>query len=266
MYEAWKQQDHVSLFSLWDQFSTSRLVKECRRFNDFQLLQTISGSQDCVTLADVGCATGGFYRFFHHLAPNLEYLGFDISEAAVAHAKSIYPSGDFRLFDGNLKSLDTFKSDIVFCRDVVHHQTNPIEFLSDLYDATGRYLVLRVRTREKGNTIFDVDQSCQYTYGRWVPYIVFNTTELIELIGSFQPSPAQMIIRRHPVVLGGQNSRLLPKELYYPETGTAETAVLIKKGDGEGAGSPVVQVETRSEDYQESSLYRLLRRAARKWA
>jgi hypothetical protein len=157
------------------------------------------------------------------------------------------------------------KSDVVFSRDVVHHQTDPVGFLSDLYAISNRYLALRIRTREVGTTVFEVEQSCQYTYGRWVPYIVYNTTEFVDLIRSFQPAPAKITLWRHPTILGGQNSRFVPKELYYPETATAETGVLIEKGSGTtGGDAPLISIETRSETHQPPHWTRLLRRVARR--
>ena len=39
-----------------------------------------------------------------------------------------------------------------------------------------------------------------------------------------------MIIHRAYDVLGGHNLRLLPEELYFTSTGTAETALFIEKG------------------------------------
>jgi SAM-dependent methyltransferase len=215
-------------------------------------------------LSDVGCAAGGFYRFFRRTGPALEYKGFDISEVAIERARSLYPKVAFRVFDGRLKSLPDVQADIVFCRDVVHHQENPRAFLSDLYDIARRYLILRVRTREVGTTVFDVDRSCQYTYGHWVPYIVFNTSELLELIRSFTPPPARITLLRHPVVLGGQTSRFLPKELYYPETGTAETAVLIGKGDGKGSSETTVTLNTCPEVHEPTGWAKWVRQTARR--
>ena len=40
---------------------------------------------------------------------------------------------------------------------------------------------------------------------------------------------SEIVIYRHHMVLGGQYNRFVPKELYYPDTGTAESAVGILK-------------------------------------
>jgi len=60
------------------------------------------------------------------------------------------------------------------------------------------------------------------------------------------------------MILGGQHARYLPKECYFKETGTAESALLIEKGDGGGA----VQVinEAMPEQLQLGILSRALTR------
>ena len=242
------QEEHAASFGTWDHYSTAKLVKLCDQFNECRILRTLVGGPQCESISDIGCATGRFYRYIRKLLPGIEYKGFDISESAISLGKNRNPKGDFRVLAGPLTSIEGVNSDIVFCRDVVHHQEDPRLFLSELYNITGTYLILRVRTREVGSTEFDFSQSCQYTYGRWVPYIVFQTQELIHLLSSLEPTPTAISVRRHPVVLGGQLNRFVPKELYYPETGTAETAVLIHKGRDGKNRAPVVTVETHPEE------------------
>ena len=262
-HEAWNQEEHAELFGGWNQYSTSRLLSLCSQFNECQLFKTVVGDQRCRSVSDVGCAVGAFYRFFHGVRPSLRYKGFDVSEVAIGQAKKLYPAAEFSVFDDSPKSAQDIESDIVFSRDVVHHQADPVEFLQELYDVTRTYLVLRVRTREVGPTVFDVDLSCQYTYGRWVPFIVFNTSELIDLVRSFKPAPASVVLRRHPMILGGGFGRFVPKELYYQETGTAETALLIEKGS-QGVTSTAVTAETWPEARGGDRRAQWLRRIARR--
>ena len=255
---------HAIGYDLWNRYSTGRLVKELNGYNESRLFRSLIGDEDCSTISDVGCATGRFYRFFRQTWPSLEYKGFDVSEAAIDQATKAYPAGNFRVYNGDLKTVSETRSDIVFCRDVVLHQHNPIEFLTDLYAAAKKYLILRVRTREVGPTVFDVGQSCIYSYGYWVPYIVINTLELTDLIRSFEPSPVKITLWRHLEVLGGRHGRFLPKELYYPETGTAETALLVEKPLVPGDGQTVLEQETRLETPFRPMLRRTLGMLARR--
>lgn len=259
-YAAWQQHEHQETFSLWDKLSTKTLIKRCYDFNEFQLYKEILGDSQCQTMSDIGCATGGFYRFFRATWPEINYTGFDISDNAIAKAQLRYPTGTFKKYDDNISS------DIIFCRDVIHHQTEPCAFLETLYDSAEHYLIIRVRTREEGPTIFDPNISCQYTYNHWVPYIVFNTEELISLIRSFKPAPINISIRRNPTVLGGNVGRYLPKELYYAETGTSETAILIEKTSAQsGSGATMVSndISVENNDHY-PALYKLAKLIAKR--
>jgi SAM-dependent methyltransferase len=216
------------------------------------------------SVMDLGCATGRFYRFFREIFPGAHYRGIDISQVAIDYAKKLYLKSDFSLFDGDPSTIEGPKPDLLFCRDVLHHQPNPEEFLAKLYATAGKYLILRIRTREVGATVFDREQSCQYSYDNWVPFIVFNTTELTDLLSSYNPSPARIDIVRHPVVLGGQLGRYLPKEMYFPETGTSETSILIEKGNNDQTVVPKITSQTRPElrGQEMSFLFRLGKRLA----
>ncbi|MQF94851.1 MAG: class I SAM-dependent methyltransferase, partial [SAR202 cluster bacterium] len=223
-YESWAQREHTSHFGGWDRYSTRKLLRACNQFNECQMAMELAKVAKINSVMDVGCATGRFYRFFREVFPGVDYRGLDISQVAIDHAKKLYPQTDFAVFDGDPTTAEAPQPDLLFCRDVVHHQPDPKEFLAKLYATPSKYLLLRVRTREVGETVFDREQSCQLSYNIWVPYIVFNTQELIDLLSSYSPRPAKIDIARHPDVLGGQLNRYLPKELYFPETGTAETS------------------------------------------
>jgi len=231
------------------------------------MFMTLAEDKDCQSISDVGCAAGGFYRFFCKYGPHLQYRGFDLSPVAIEAAKDRFSNGDFRLFDGDLKSNPEIRSDIVFCRDVVHHQPDPFEFLSNLYDLADKYLLLRIRTREEGATVADPELSCQYTYGQWVPFIVMNTLELLDFCQSLTPPPSAITLRQHPTVLGGQTGRFLPKELYYEQTRSAQTAMLIQKGDAGSNADPAIDVQISPElNSRTTPLWaRGLRMLARKW-
>ena len=42
------------------------------------------------------------------------------------------------------------KFDLVYSRDTVLHQTNPFAFLNNLINLTGKFLIIRLRTRDVG--------------------------------------------------------------------------------------------------------------------
>jgi len=246
-FDAWNQDEHAVSFGGWENYRASKVVRLCKQFNESQLFLTVHEHPSCNTVSDIGCATGRLYPFFRKMSPSLEYKGFDLSHEAIEWAKQSFPNTSFVVFDGNVKSLPNIESDIIFCRDVIHHQPDPKAFLQDLYDVAKKFLILRVRTREIGDSVFDISTSCQLSNGKWVPYMVFNSAELVDLLRSYNPKPKRITLWRHPEVLGGKEGRFLPKELYFEDSGTAETAVLIEKGEANVAADTIVTLETHLE-------------------
>ena len=93
--------------------------------------------------------------------------------------------------------------DIVYSRDTVLHQLEPFKFIKSLIDVAKDTLILRLRTRDLGSTIYDPEYSCQLVSGEeWVPYIVLNYDELIEFFNQIskhwmrKSSPAGEIIKQ----------------------------------------------------------------------
>ena len=58
------------------------------------------------------------------------------------------------------------------------------------------------------------------------------------------------------VAVIGKRGRYVPKDCYDPATGTAETAMLLVKGDGSGS-APTVQVSTRLDGEQTPGWWRM---------
>lgn len=233
-YDAWKSQEHVQLFDIWSRVPLFVLRDRYERFNEVRLLNAWADArQSPFSLLEIGCATGEFYRYFAARHPNASYVGCDISEVAIRRAQEKCPAtGRFVHTDENLSAVAGLKPDVVFCRDVLLHQPDPFAFLQRLYGLTQHTLVLRLRTRDVGATELDPEKSCQRNYGAWAPYIVVNAQELLRTIQGFSPRPRRIHLAKHYMILGGQHARFLPKACYYPETGTAESALLIEKVDG----------------------------------
>ena len=88
--------------------------------------------------------------------------------------------------------------------------------------------MVRLRTRDKGKTEFNSDVSCQMHYDKfWMPYIVINIDELIQIF-KLNAFIKEILINKSYMILGGQNQRYIPKDLYFSEFGTAETTIVLK--------------------------------------
>jgi 2-polyprenyl-3-methyl-5-hydroxy-6-metoxy-1,4-benzoquinol methylase len=259
--EAWADNEHAQVFDYLHNRPKYFLRRHYESFNEGRLLSQKAPFLKGNSIYEIGCATGELYRYLSAYHKQFEYTGFDISRPAISRAKSKYPNANFKLLEDNHESLvDKFgKASVVWCRDVVLHQENPYEFLERLINLTEEALILRLRTREKGETLLDVNHSCQFHWDRhWVPYIVLNTNELLDFLGQHK-QVSEIIVARRFEVLGGHNFRYLPKELYEKDTGTAETALFIKMGTRQG-DKPLITYSDR----QDMPTYNYLERAIMK--
>lgn len=92
------------------------------------------------SVLDVGCGTGLNFPLLLEDKVVKEVAGVDISSKAIVLAKERY-SGEFRVLDiqeGHLES----KYDLVFCSLVLEHLPKDVEAIKNLYEMTGRYLLV----------------------------------------------------------------------------------------------------------------------------
>lgn len=262
-YTSWKEEGHAVHFDGLRFIPTPLLVRRWEGFNEVRMLGALLRQEPRLTILEIGCATGEMFRYVSSRHPQATYIGADISEPAVARAREKFGArARFIVTDPALAALDGLKPDIVFCRDVLQHQTEPWAFLERLYRLAGRFLIMRIRTRDHGATEYNPDVSCQYHAGSWVPFIMLNVDELVETLGTrFEPRPARIELVKDPVVFGGQHWRFVPKDCYEAATGTAETAMLLVKGAA-GGEPPAVQISIRRDGEQTPRWY-IMQRACR---
>ena len=229
-YRGWNTESHLKTFSLWNSFSDRTFNFSYGNFQENRFLIDILRNNEVKSVVDIGCATGTSYRLLKNnfKGSEFEYSGFDISEVAIQHALSKYKKPIF--FSSNthdFKDLDPNQRHIIFSRDTVMHQDEPLKFLGRLIKYTSRFLIIRLRTRDNGKTNWNVNQSCQMHYDKyWMPYIVINMDELIDFIINLR-KPASIRINKSYEILAGNNYRYLPKDLYFSSAGGAETSILI---------------------------------------
>lgn len=232
-YADWQHDEHARLFDRRSALPSRSLIRDYESFSDVHLLNERLREMEKTQLLEVGCATGEFSRYLQLKHPHVGYTGIDLSEPAIQRARQKYPKANFLVCDPSRRLPESLKSlglesewPVVYTKDVVHHQTDPYGFLEQLLSVCTDTLVLRTRTRDKGETVMDPDRSCQYHYEGWMPYLVLNVDELVEQIRRYAPG-SEIKVYRTRMVLGGKENRFLPKECYLPETGTAETSVAV---------------------------------------
>lgn len=246
---AWQDHAHARVFDEVSMYPDFLMRRRFESFNEVRLLREHAHKIHGNVLFEIGCATGELGRYVEKYLPRFHYTGFDISRPAIGRAVAKYGDGRYRLLEGPIaafrKRFGT--ADVVFCRDVVLHQLDPYFFISSLLQIARGALVLRLRTRDVGETVLDAERSCQYHYDRhWVPYIVLNTDELIGRICA-DPAVSEIVVSRRYEPLGGHNWRYLPKELFYSETGSAETALIVLKRQAPRQDRPAITFDDRAD-------------------
>ena len=248
MTQAWQEEKHAEVFDTWASFNCSDLKRRFEDFNEMQLFlkhkENVSGKR----FVEIACATGELYRYLRNFHAEITYQGFDVSDSAIRRAQDKYGDSNFSVCEEDLSDLEiSGRPSFVWARDVVHHQRQPFEFLKKLLSLRGELTILRIRTRDQGESVVDSAISCQWQYNQWVPYIVLNTDELLTFICDTVPVRMIELVKSYQP-LGGHNGRFLPKECYDPATGTAETAVCITRFKEEMRDSrqpEIVQVQRK---------------------
>lgn len=265
-YGDWQHRAHAESFDGRSRLDRRNLIRNQEGFNDVRLLnERLSRDRRC-SLLEVGCATGEFSRYLRMRYPRVRYYGMDISRPAVALAKLKYPQAAFYVTDPAVSLGEALRAsgipehpEFVYAKDVVPHQVRPFAFLSELIHVALEAVIVRCRTRDQGKSELDPERSCQYHYDGWMPYLVLNLQELIEHVTA-EARGCEIVAYRSRIVLGGQHHRFVPKELFLPETGTAETALgLFKRTEHPGR----VIVEDRPDQNPAYTWDYLLKHAAR---
>lgn len=230
-YADWQSREHAKRLDSRSVLTDRALARNYEVFNDVRLLNEYLDRSRQTVLVEVGCATGEFSRYLRRRHPQVCYIGVDVSRVAIARAQEKYPHERFVVTDLGtpLTALAEAlqlpgRPEIVYAKDVAHHQVDPLRFISELLRLAREAVILRLRTRDRGATVTDPEVSCQYHYDGWMPYIILNLQELIDHVRLEVPG-AELVIYQHYVVLGGRENRFLPKDCYLPQTGTAETAI-----------------------------------------
>lgn len=247
----WEQSCHVSNYDRTLKLGTSALVKLFDSYNDVQLLRKTlarkTAQQRQLRLVEIGCATGELYRYLRHTFPDVEYIGADISHTALARAREKFPDAHFHTIGSGIEELKAYQPNIVFCRDVMLHQDDPMEFFRMVLVLRSDTLVLRTRSKDVGATEWDKEKSCQKYGNKWAPYIVINIRDIIQEIKKTAIGCRSITIVKDYEILGGRNDRYLPKDCYFSETGTANVSMCLEFESGLYEQEPQIIVSQRQE-------------------
>ena len=211
--------DYLFDFKFGSYFSSKKTIDVLNDNKDFDVLE-------------IGIGAGNFYRLLKINKVLNSYTGADINQNYVKLANKIHQCDKFLLTDyQHRENLKDFYN-VVYSRNVAMHQVNPYNFLNNLIKKAKNVLVVELRSRDVGATENDVKKSYQKVDDVLLPYIVLNYDELKNfLIKNDKCKNSRIIINRNYKILGGQNSRHLPRELSEKNTKSANTTFIIEFGN-----------------------------------
>ena len=229
---AWQEQRHPAQFGKAIRRNELAFVARFQRYLPARCLNYLvnTGAQSETSILDVGCAAGDFYAYLTYLPAfrRVSYTGVDVSRPAIELATRHYRDDVFELIEGD-EDLDGRSADIVLSIDVLLHQQRPFDHLERIVDCTNRNLILALRTRDVGETVWDPELSCQRVYDEWVPWIVINTQDLYRKILASASGPVKITCLKEYRIFGGEGRRFLPRELYYEETRSAISTLIVER-------------------------------------
>ncbi len=197
-------------------------------YSSFKSLEILKKHPE-YNILEIGIGAGNFYRFLKINKIKNNYTGGDISEFYVNLANKIHKSNNFILTSLDQSLNLEQKYDFVYSRNVALHQSNPYDFIDNIIKKTGSKLIIELRSRDIGDTNFDVNNSCQLVDGVWVPYIILNYEELKDfLLKKDFIKNSKITLNRQYMIFGGKNLRYLEKDLYYKKTKTANIIITIE--------------------------------------
>ena len=261
--KAWGDNTHAKHFDFMSNEPNRILKNHYESYAEGQFFKKWKPKNIGNKLFEIGCATGELFRYINNYRKDLDYYGFDISKPAINRALEKYPNASFNILNGDLNQMvDKFgQPDAIWCRDVILHQNDPYLMLNQLIEISKKVLFIRLRTRDKGDTVFDTKLSRQLHWDKfWVPYIVLNIDELIEKLKKRNDIKSVAIHRAYNV-LGGHNLRFLPEDLYFNSTGTAETALFITKGN---INNEEMNIEIQNLPHLDGPRYTIFKRFSQK--
>lgn len=237
--EGFKTDDHKNAFDVWNKMSKKQFKYIFSSFEENKFLLECLNSKRIFSILDYGCATGYLKRYLDLIGGGeINYTGLDLSKKSIEIAKKCYDTGNF--FTGTSTSQLTEKYDLVYSRDVIVHQKEPWKLISELASKTKKNLILRLRTRDKGETVLDSEKSCQLQYNEhWLPYIVLNYEEFINHLRKIGFKFIKT--NRSYKVAGGQNSRYVEKSLYLKKTGTSETSIFASYENNQSTSTDIIE-------------------------
>jgi hypothetical protein len=142
-------------------------LKWCEQFTDL-INSNLSKSATSVSINEIGCNVGHFFRVLERIPISTNYIGFDISETYLNIARNSFPSGRFELLDITCSPPRT--ADISIVSATLEHLANWEDAFRIILDRTNNLVLLRTFAGKSSWDNFYCKSSAQ------VPYLIRQFT------------------------------------------------------------------------------------------
>lgn len=157
------------------------------------------------SVADIGCAAGGFSSIFRALRPGIRYAGVDRVPAMIAQARRLHPRTRFELFSGRRLPFPNGSFDLVFSSGTLHHNPDYPSLIREMVRVSARFCVLdlprltdrtyRFRLETSHMTMdepFGLPVRRQTGSPEKVPYLLAHPARIVRLLRQTRPRPAAL--------------------------------------------------------------------------
>lgn len=156
--------------------------------------------RDCSSVADIGCAAGGFSQIVASLNGDATYVGIDVSSNLIDVARQLYPNGTFLHYNGQTLPPEALNVDMCFSFGVLHHVQAWPNLVVEMISASRKHVCFDLRlTKNSPVGVIDLQDSYQKIEfgGEWdgqttIPYLVLHEEETIQTISQMLPTGAAL--------------------------------------------------------------------------
>ena len=172
-------------------FSDSRRLPEDLYPSELRFLPWLASESK--TVLDVGCAVGGLADIWTHFAPEVSYVGSDVSPELIAAARRLRPSLRFEVGDASRGlPFDDRGFDVVQGLGWLHWEPRFADALREMWRMVDHRLFFDVRLARPGSGTIVGEQRLAFGTEGWdgettTPYIVVDLVNFVDLLLALEP-------------------------------------------------------------------------------
>lgn len=184
-------------YKIWDKDKTVEGTTLKRATGELEPMESTKQAVELISevykpnmsVLDVGCAYGHYYREFKKRFADIHYTGVDASQHFIDKAQEIFVDAEFKVAD--IFDLNLGKFDIVLCANVILHLPEFRRPIKNLIKATNQYCFIRTLINDytsktkffKTDNIDEHDEPIDYAHQNTWSFKILN--DYIQSLGNY---------------------------------------------------------------------------------